>query len=761
MFGLKLVNDKTLTRLLETVTTYERTLEDIGWINLSTDPTNGQNALIGEGFQKMLKRCKLYYYNNPLAGHWVNMTTAFVFGEGISSPKAVDDKIQTEVVDSFWDDADNKLAVTSYVAQQFLCNKLQYEGNLFFLMFDDDLGNVKVRVLNTEEIEDIIRSEDDRMRPLFYKIKNKSTKYNFVSDTYESSLADYIYYADKDVSNPESFGIPKNKLRLDARIYHVKINCDINDKFGVPDLYRGLDWMKAHKDKAGDLATLIKALSKFAWKKKVKGSAAQVQSIAGAMRTTASLNNIKNTAGQTQVENEAVELEAVDVKTGGTDINIKGMREDKLMVCAASSIFEHYYGDPSTGNLATAKSMELPMVKKFVNMQSLWTEIYKTMFEYIISLKVSLGLLSGSEKEDTKSGRMEYVYSGDSDVDTDFPPILEADLQPLANSLGMAKDKGMITDELAAEIFMLACNVNNIDEEMTKLVAETAQKEAKAQKNQLDLIAAGKGQPFGGGNVPVKESHKHSNDPLNEAIDTPDKPTRFNRKGVYVLQRMNGYRKALASHFSDFKRKVQKGIEYDVAENGNVVGNIKGLDKSINNLGDGMKKAAKAYFPIAIDIGTKFTQSHMKKDKIKDSLYEANRKAPNLLRDTLAWNAGYIDDSLLPDIEGRIMDTVKQVYDSKEALIEAVLLSVDVFEPRIEQYVGAFWTVEEKAVKEAGAGSGLMVNFAGADDDGSCQECADAVALSPYPIEQAPVPGELTCLGRCRHALQIIEGSDA
>ncbi len=712
----------------------------------------------------MLKRVKVYYYNNPLAGHWVHLTTAFVFGEGISTPKAKDDKIQTEVVEPFWNDPDNRIALSSYLAQQLLCNKLQYEGNLFFLLFDDEVGNVKVRILNTDQVVDIIKSEEDGMRPLFYKVKNLKSSYNFSSDSYSMTQEDFIYYPDKDLTNPKDYKVPVNKLRLDARVFHVKINCDINDKFGVPDLYRGIDWLKAHKDMSGDLATLIKALSKFAWKKKVKGTQAQVNTIAGNMRTNSSLSNIRNSAGQTQVENDAVDLEPMDVKAGGTDINIKGMREMKLMVCAASGLFEHYFGDPSTGNLATAKSMELPMVKKFVNIQSLWSEIYTTIFQYIIGLKISLGVLSGSEEEDTKSGRVIYKYNGEDAIDTDFPPILETDLAPLSQALSTAKDKGMITDELAAEIFMLALNVNNIDEEMIELKAETKQKKADATTESLNTIKAQQGLFNKNGNNGLQEGAKKPcgcNDPLNEAISSPDKPTRFARKGNFVLQRMNGYRKSLASHYGEFRRKVQKNIDYSES-GGKYVGTVKNLDKHLTSLKEGMNKAAKVYFPIAIEIGTKFVQSHMTKDKIKESLFEAEvTKKPKLLADTLAWNSGYIADSLIPDMEDRIMESVKQSYESEDALLTGVNEAVDSFESRIEQYVGAFWTVEEKAVKEAGAGSGLMVNFVGADDESSCQDCIDAVSGNPYPIDQAPVPGELQCLGRCRHALQVVDPGDS
>lgn len=115
MFGINIVRTKKLQELVEENSVYRRSLEDIGWINVSLE--NDQTKLFGEGFKKMLNTCKIYYYRNPLAGHWVNLTTDFVFGEGVSKPKAKDEAIQ-EIVDSFWDDPDNKMTLTTAQGQK-------------------------------------------------------------------------------------------------------------------------------------------------------------------------------------------------------------------------------------------------------------------------------------------------------------------------------------------------------------------------------------------------------------------------------------------------------------------------------------------------------------------------------------------------------------------------------------------------------------------------------------------------------------------
>jgi len=47
------------------------------------------------------------------------------------------------------------------------------------------------------------------------------------------------------------------------------------------------------------------------------------------------------------------------------------------------------------------------------------------------------------------------------------------------------------------------------------------------------------------------------------------------------------------------------------------------------------------------------------------------------------------------------------------------------------------------------------VNFIGADDKETCEDCRKAMAGNPWPIDEAPEPGTLKCGDDCRHALQL------
>lgn len=814
MFGISLVNSKALQTLKEEVTAQSRTLEDIGWINLGLD-NNSQNMLFSGGFKKMLQTCRLYYYKNPLAGHWVHLTTEFVFGEGVSVPKVKDvkaeeakktkaikervarrvamqaaaqeaaqaaaaqnvteqdivdeeesnpytDKVQ-EVVQKFWNDPDNQRAFASCQAQWLLSNKVQYEGNIFFILFIDDLGDVRARILNADEVADIIYDPEDRSRPRFYKVIVQQKKFNFLSDTYDIGQQKFVYYADWRNYNPEDFNIPKDKLIEGAVIYHVKTNCDINDKFGVPDLYRGIDWIRAHKDMAGDLATLIKSLSTLAWKKKVKGTTAQVNAIKTALNTKINLSNKFASAGSTQIENEGIDTEPINTPTGGVKIGTDGLKQMQLMVCAASQIFYHYYGDPSTGNLATATSMELPMIKKFTMYQKFWTEIYVALVMFQIHQKMNLGLLPGEVIFNEKTGYEEYVMDKEITIDVDFPPILEKDLKLSADGLETAKRANLIGDESAARMFLQAANLNNIDQEIEDIDF------TKVAFNPFGQPGGPAGQsggadPFGQnkdkGSQPKETKPgaiKPKEDPVKEAIETPahQPGARFAKKNNYLLQRMSGYRKALAANYSDFKEAVRGSMKTSGTA-GMIVGNVDGLGDHLGALKKSMTKAAESYFPVAIDIGKKFLQAHVK--NVKETLFEANNKTKDLLQEKLDWNEQYISDSLIPDIEKSLLTKMRLSHDTPEDFNKAINEAMSGFESRVEQYAGAFWHVEEAAVKEAGRGTGVMVNFAGADDESTCAGCNAAMNGNPYLIDEAPEPGSHECDGRCRHALQIIEG---
>ena len=57
----------------------------------------------------------------------------------------------------------------------------------------------------------------------------------------------------------------------------------------------------------------------------------------------------------------------------------------QMVGIGSGGIFEHYLaGDASTGNLATATAMELPMQKLFEYSQELWRDVFSDIFWFVL-----------------------------------------------------------------------------------------------------------------------------------------------------------------------------------------------------------------------------------------------------------------------------------------------------------------------------------------------------------------------------------------
>lgn len=108
----------------------------------------------------------------------------------------------------------------------------------------------------------------------------------------------------------------------------------------------------------------------------------------------------------------------------------------------------------------------------------------------------------------------------------------------------------------------------------------------------------------------------------------------------------------------------------------------------------------------------------------------------------------------------KLFELELEEFETEELAKKAVTKTVTTMESRVAMYATAFWTVEEKAVKESSRGSGLKANFVGVDDGDNCQGCQSAIDGNPWVAESVPSPGEQDCLGNCRHAIQFVTDED-
>lgn len=458
-----------------------RALEDQTWTRVGV---SGGFEMPEMDRQRIVKRCYASWQTNPLAAAYCRLMKVFTFGSGLSKPTVVDvigkngksagdvavQKAQ-DAIDAFWEDTQNQENFIGHKPLGQMSDKSLYEGELFIAMFGDkDAGLIRPAVFNSLDISQVITDPDNHRMELYYKKTKTARKYNFATGIwnanyrakpdYYASLA-YDAWAEGVGNSQDEEGSHKDYLnqmtQKDVRVYHVKLNCDINSTRGIPELYRILDWLRVNKQMAEDLATYIRALARFAWKEKVKGGPAAVeQERQNWERRESSIGrNVPFPAAGTWIENEGADLSPMNISGAIGNIFQIGIRRTLLMVAPGTGIMEHYFGDPSTGNLATAESMELPMVKMFQANQQLWKHTIMMVLYH-----------------QCKTASVE----GNVILDLDFPQIVPKQVETFIKALVEGSMNGLIHSKAAAELAMVTVGIKNVQHYVEDLYPETQKK---------------------------------------------------------------------------------------------------------------------------------------------------------------------------------------------------------------------------------------------------------------------------------------------
>ena len=415
--------------LQERIAELELALDDVGYERIGD--SNFDKHFTKASIDKIAAMARVYWLKNPLVKRAVATQANYVFGQGVDVV-AADEDVQT-VVDAFMEDSKNRAELTGEQAMLTKETELQVTSNLFFTFFTDPLnGATRVRTIPLSEIVRIIYNPDDSKEPWYYYRQWQQPK-EAGSQKYEMHQAMY-----PDINYMPKGGLPKHFNGIEVMalnpVYHVKTNCLSDMEYGVSEIYAAIDWAKAYKDFLEDWYTIVKSLSKFAWKATSKsgatGMAQAKQVLEGAINGGSNPMNSDLPGQAAQVWMSSDNFDLAPMPKSGATVAVDDGRRALLMVCAATGIYEHYFGDPSTGNLATAKAMEQPMLLMFQERQELWTDVFNTILGYVINQSALKpggklrGVMSFNDYGES------YVDMGDTDrsVDVKFPPILQEDV---------------------------------------------------------------------------------------------------------------------------------------------------------------------------------------------------------------------------------------------------------------------------------------------------------------------------------------------
>jgi hypothetical protein len=365
-------------------------LEDSNWINLSA----GTEVIPAASRKTTVQEARLYGLKDPLAKRAVALMTDYSFGSGITW-NAENEKA-ANVLNDFWYSPDNKSMFTAK-GQRKSSDKLLIDGEIFFAVF---LGTkTTIRRIDPLEITEFITDPDDLENVRYYKREWNDAQSNSHVDYYRS------FANIKDEACIDSLG-EKHQKTQEALVYHLAIN-DLNQR-GNSYLLPALEWIKLYRKFLASRVAVMLALARFAWKVKVTGGASAVAT------TKATYHEEEIKAGSTSIENQGADLQPIRTDSGASGAYQDG-RQLKLQVSAGTGFPEQYFGDISIGNLATAKTVELPVQKMIESYQAIWKGAFEDIYDLVL----------------TQNGvSVDALY-----VDLDFPAVTEESAAVMSQSI--------------------------------------------------------------------------------------------------------------------------------------------------------------------------------------------------------------------------------------------------------------------------------------------------------------------------------------
>ena len=480
--------------LEESLSVLELQLENRGWQSLAG---NVETELSRETLRKINVLARTMWLKNPLIQRGVNVQAYYVFGQGIEV--SAEDELVDEVIQDFWSDARNQAELT---LQQALLQKeqgLTLFGNIYFVLFEED-GKTLVRSLPVGEVVDIISNPEDAKEPWWYRRVHNVRGMDGETKQAITFYRDWRYMGDDKPTGKLAEGAGFET----APVFHVKVGCLDDMKFGVSEVYAALDWATAYKGFLENWSTIVAAYARFAWKLTTRtrqGVATAKAKLATTINSTTTETNPPPVTGATFIGQPGVGMEPI--RTSGATTSAKDGRQLLLMVAATMGLPETFFGDVSVGTLATASSMDRPTELKFVARQGLWGDAIGALLDYVVVKAVEAGVLSGTvtkEPDGTPSVELsppiETNAKGETVdrslvVNVNFPPVLEHDVMASVDAIAKAATLGgsaladTIDRESLTRMLLTALGEKGIEERMEAMFPPGWEEEEEREKEEL------------------------------------------------------------------------------------------------------------------------------------------------------------------------------------------------------------------------------------------------------------------------------------
>lgn len=433
---------------------------------------------------------------------------------------AEDDQLK-EIVDSFWNDDENRLAFTSHEAMKEWLDETATDGEKFFVGFvADSAPYVKLTEIPVEEITNIVYSPDNWKIPVYYKrdwqpMKIEGDNEMLVPDGQPKTRYYLDYRITEEMLEPIKSRIKIKAEKLakdDERIFHSMINplWTKVGKRGISELYASREWFRVYKEFMENRAAINEAATSIAFQRKIKSGPTAVANFRNKFggipvgtneENVTELNKLtRPLAGSVYDTNDAMNLEWMKTDTGAANAKEDGR---SLLTAAGAGVgmFVHYFGEGGDANLATAQAMELPMVKTFEDWQEWVNNQILAMLEWAISV--------ATDRENAKKqiGR----------ISGNFPPLVSQDVVKYMTAWSQMTQNvapgNRVVHREAIRGSLVVMGVPNVDALMAQIDAEEKALEIKREQDRQQMFEAMKNAPVvdengnGNGKNPVRDGN--------------------------------------------------------------------------------------------------------------------------------------------------------------------------------------------------------------------------------------------------------------
>lgn len=463
--------------LKESLADLEFALEDEGWQKLGYE---GEREFSRTGLKKIISLSRIMTLKNPIIQRAVEIRAFYVWGQGVQIKARADDV--NRVVQDFMDDIGNRRELFSHASKVLKDKKLATDGNIFFVLDTNFVtGKVNLRSLPVDEVEDIIVNPDDRVDTWYYvrtwsqkKFDKKTGK--ITSKQKKAYYPDYYYALQRQNDKTRPSRIGDAPVHWSQPVLHMKSGGLDDMRYGVPETYSSLDWARAYKNYLEDWASLVRAISLFAWKYTTKKN--KLKASRDKLASMADPDGSKTPAGSVFVGDGEGDLIPIN-KSGATTTAADG-KMLRLMVASGMHLPDTMLSnDPQQGALATAKTLDRPTELAMRERQQAWADTIRDIFFYVLVQAVASPF---NELKGTYENGKLSINSTDNEtknpesVDVMFPSIVVPEMKEQIAAIvsGMTLDGKTPTIEIGPldtfrKLILTTLGVEDVDEIMDQL----------------------------------------------------------------------------------------------------------------------------------------------------------------------------------------------------------------------------------------------------------------------------------------------------